>query len=217
MAHPYWTLFDLRIRTARVEIRLPNDDDLRALARLAAQGVHDPSTMPFLVPWTDAPSPLLERGVLQWGWRHRAEWTVDNWSFNGAVVVDETIVGVQHLRATDFTAQRVVSTGSWLGLEFQGRGIGKEMRAAVLHFAFEGLGARSALSGGFPDNAPSLGVSRSLGYVETGRRSVLRRGEPAETLELALDRSTWERGEHPEVVLTGLEACLDFFVAADVA
>ncbi len=215
MEHPYWPLFDLRIRTARVEIRLPDDDDLVALARLAAKGVHDPSTMPFLVPWTDSPSPLLERGMLQWGWRHRAEWAVDDWSFNGAVVVNETIVGVQALLATNFTAERVVSTGSWLGLEFQGRGIGKEMRAAILFFAFEGLGAQRADSGGFPDNAPSLGVSRSLGYVETGRHRVLRRGESAETLELTLDRSTWERGEHLDVVLTGLEACLNFFIAPD--
>ena len=55
---------------------------------------------------------------------------------------------------------RSVATGSWLGLRHQGHGIGKEMRAAVLHFAFAGLGAIEALSGAWDDNKPSLGVER---------------------------------------------------------
>src|SRR5580693_3457468 len=105
--------------------------------------------MPFLYPWTDEPSPQLERGMLQWGWRHRAEWTPDNWTFNGAVFVGGDVVGVQSVMATDFAIRRVVKTGSWLGLEHHGHGIGKEMRAAILHFAFEVLDAQEAHSGGF--------------------------------------------------------------------
>jgi len=27
MAHPYWPFFDLRIRTPRLELHVPNDDD----------------------------------------------------------------------------------------------------------------------------------------------------------------------------------------------
>jgi len=132
MGNAYWPLFDLRVRASRVEIRLPNDDDLVELARLAAKGVHDPATMPFLFPWTNEPSPLLEQGMLKWGWRHRAEWTSNNWNFNGAVFIGSEVVGVQSLMATDFAALRAVKTGSWLGLEYQGRGIGREMRSAVL-------------------------------------------------------------------------------------
>jgi hypothetical protein len=64
------------------------------LARLAAQGIHDPATMPFLKAWTDEPSPVLERGLLQWGWRHRANWTANDWTLSCAVVVDGEIVGV---------------------------------------------------------------------------------------------------------------------------
>src|ERR1700722_4227622 len=137
MENPYWPLFDLRIRTSRLEIRLPNDDDLVELASLATKGVHDPATMPFLYPWTDEPSPLLEQGMLQWGWRHRAEWTPENWNFNGAVFVDGAVVGVQSVMATNFASRRSVKSGSWLGREHQNRGIGKEMRTAILHLAFE--------------------------------------------------------------------------------
>ena len=204
MGNPYWPLFDLRINTSRVEIRLPNDEDLMALARLATRGVHDPATMPFLHPWTDESSPRLERGMMQWGWRHRAEWTPNNWSFNGAVFVNGDVVGVQSLMATDFAAFRIVKTGSWLGLEHQGKGVGKEMRTAILHFAFESLGAVEALSGGFIDNESSLKVSRTLGYEDNGRRTVLRRGIPTELLELRLEQSKWRQMKHPAVEISGL-------------
>jgi len=215
MGHPYWPLFDLRLRTGRVELRLPTDEDLVNLATLAARGVHDPSTMPFLFPWTDQPSPELERGLLQWGWRHRAGWSVDDWTFNTAVVVDGHVVGVQSLTGQDFTAQRLVKSGSWLGREYQGQGVGKEMRTAILHFAFHGLGARVAQSGGFVDNERSLRLSRSLGYTESARRVVERRGVPTEVLEVEVDRATWERQSHPLVEIVGLTPCLEFFVTSN--
>jgi hypothetical protein len=47
-------LFALRLRTPRVELRLPTEDELAQLARVAEQGIHPPEEMPFLVPWTDA-------------------------------------------------------------------------------------------------------------------------------------------------------------------
>ena len=34
MGHPFWPLFDLRVRTPTLELRLPTDDDLVAIARL---------------------------------------------------------------------------------------------------------------------------------------------------------------------------------------
>jgi RimJ/RimL family protein N-acetyltransferase len=114
--------------------------------------------------------------------------------------------------AADFTALRSVKTGSWLGVAHQGTGIGKEMRTAMLHFAFEALGALEAHSGGFIDNESSLGVSRALGYEEKGRRTVSRRGIPTEMIELRLDRSRWRETPHPDVEIHGLEECMDFFL-----
>ena len=212
MDNPFWPLFDLRIRTSRLEIRLPTDDDLVALARLAKGGVHDATSMPFLKPWTDAP---LERGLLQWGWRHRADWDPTKWSLNSAVFIDDEVVGVQDLMATDFATLRSVKTGSWLGISKHGQGIGKEMRSAILHFAFVGLGAAEALSGGWSDNASSLGVSKALGYSENGRRLGLQRGVATELIDLRLTRDEWDKQEHPRVEIEGLDGCLDFFVAQE--
>lgn len=213
MENPFWPLFDLRIRTSRVEIRLPTDNDLVALAHLAQRGIHDANSMPFLKAWTDAPSPEMERGLLQWGWRHRAQWNANKWTFSGAVFVNGEVVGVQDLMATDFATLRSVKTGSWLGIENHRQGIGKEMRSAILHFAFAGLGAVEALSGGWSDNNSSLGVSRALGYRENGRHLGLQRDKPAEMIDLRLTRVEWDELAHPNVEITGLENCRDFFVA----
>lgn len=66
---------------------------------------------------------------------------------------------------------RQVSTASWLGLHHQRQGIGTEMRAAVLHLAFAGLGAVDALSGAFEDNPSSFSVSEKLATNSTASSS----------------------------------------------
>src|SRR5262249_53326179 len=84
--HPYWPLFDLRIRTPRLELRVPDDGDLIDLATLAALGVHADSFMPFNVPWTDEPSPKRERDLMQWQWRNRSECSPVCWRLAFAAV-----------------------------------------------------------------------------------------------------------------------------------
>jgi RimJ/RimL family protein N-acetyltransferase len=167
--------------------------------------------MPFSLPWTDQPSPQLERGALQYVWRSRAEWTPERWALVLAVARDGQLVGVQEVSATDFVSLRSVETGSWLGRPFQGAGTGKEMRAAVLHLAFAGLGAARAVSGAWHDNPASIGVSRSLGYADNGGDTKLRRGVPDRQVRFVLDRTAWERTRRPDIVIEGLDPCLELF------
>ena len=209
MAHPYWPLFDLRVRTPRLEVRLPRDEELAELAALAAAGVHDPETMPFAIPWTDAASPELEREALRWWWRQRAEWVPGAWTLTGGVFEGGRIVGVQDLSARDFATTRVVKTGSWLGMAYQGRGIGTEMRAAVLHLAFAGLGALEAHSAAWHDNPASLAVSRKLGYRENGCELTARRGRPERMVNLRLERDWWTPRD--DITIEGLEPCRELF------
>ncbi len=206
-----WPLFDLRVATPRLVLRYATDDDLFALADLASRGVHDPATMPFTIPWTDAEPAALRRGTLQWFWRQRAEWSVESWHLAFVVVVEGRVVGTQSIIGEQFLKLREVATGSWLGREHQGQGIGKEMRAAVVQFGFVGLDAQYALTGAFHDNAPSLAVTRSLGYEEEGRRRVLRRDEPDWIVGYRLARETWEPRRRDDIVIEGLEPCLDLF------
>ncbi|HET6795212.1 MAG TPA: GNAT family protein [Acidimicrobiales bacterium] len=213
MAHPHWPLFDVVIRTPRLELRYPDDSLLFELAEVAADGVHDPDKMPFMQPWTRADSPELERNALKFWWGIRSSWSPESWGFPAVVLSGGRVVGVQDVNAKSFAVTRAVTTGSWLGRRHQGRGIGKEMRAAVLHLAFAGLGAEVAYSGAFDDNPASLGVSRSLGYVENGDFVHDREGRPAREIMLKLTRSEWERRRRDDIAVDGLEACIDWFGA----
>ena len=103
----------------------------KARAALTARGIHDPAFMPFAFPWTDVPSPQLERNTMQFYWRTRAEMSPADWNLNFAVMVDGRVVGSTGMITHDFPNTRRFETGSWLGSEFQGRGIGKEMRVAT--------------------------------------------------------------------------------------
>jgi RimJ/RimL family protein N-acetyltransferase len=212
--HAFWPLFDLVVRTPRLEIRLPREEEFGALLAVIAAGIHDPATMPFTTPFTDRPLPERERESAQWWWRQRAEWRAERWNLTGAVFVDGEVVGVQDINATDFATLRSVHTGSWLGLAHQGQGLGKEMRQAILHLAFAGLEALEAHSGAFFDNEASLATSRSVGYQPNGEALGLRRGAAARMINVRIDRALWEVRRRDDIELVGLEGCLDMFVGA---
>ncbi len=204
-----WPLFGLSVHTPRLTLRYADDDLGAALMELAAaDGVHDPAEMPFTMPWTRTASPQLEREGLQRYWRGRALTSPDSWTLPFAVHEGDHLVGQQNLRATDFGTLRSVGSASWVTRPAQGRGIGREMRAAVLHLAFDGLGAELATSGAFEDNYASLAVSRSLGYVDNGWDLTARDGLPVRDVRLVLDRAAWESTRRDDIRVDGLEPCL---------
>jgi RimJ/RimL family protein N-acetyltransferase len=204
----HWPLYGLRIRTPRLELRLPDNEELAALGELAARGVHDPALMPFAYPWTDLPPAERARSVMQFSWRCLGSWTPGNWSLPLCVFKDGVVVGLQEIAAGDFAVLREVRTGSWLGADHQGQGIGTEMRAAVLHLAFAGLGAEHARSEAFADNPASFAVSRKLGYQPDGIARHVVRGRPVDSQRVRLTRDHWEAGPRIEATLDGLPACL---------
>ena len=203
MTHP-WPFFGLRITTPRLELRPPTDDDLAALAEVVDRGVHPPDFMPFSIPWTEWGAVSF----MQYHWRCRGTLTPTAWDLPLATVIDGEVVGVQGVSATEFLVRREVSTGSWLGQAHQGKGIGKEMRAAILHFAFEGLGADTAVSAARIGNQSSLGVSSALGYEDDGIEIVGIKGEAVRQTRLRLDRAAWEQHRRDDVVIEGLGPCL---------
>jgi RimJ/RimL family protein N-acetyltransferase len=205
------------VETPRLVLRFPSTGDLADLADLAEAGIHGPSYMPFLTPWTVEPPRERARAVLRWHWERWAAWRPELWNLDFVVVRDRVVVGTQGIGATDFAVVGEVRTGSWLGLAHQGAGIGTEMRAAVLHLAFAGLGARWARSMAFADNAASLGVSRALGYVDDGIGYVARQGSVAMERRLRLSCETWKATSRIPVQIRGLDACRDWFGAPEPA
>jgi RimJ/RimL family protein N-acetyltransferase len=208
----YWPLFDLVVRTPRLELRLLREEEFADLVAVVDAGIHEPGAMPFDIPWTDVEPQQRARESAQWMWRHRANWSPDNWTLTCGVFMDGKPIGVQDVRAEHFRAVRSVETGSWLGRASQGQGLGREMREAILHLAFAGLGAGEALSGAFEDNAASLATSRAVGYAENGEARGRRRDGSGRTIRFRLGRDDWERRRRSDIELVGLEGCLDMFV-----
>ena len=206
-----WPLFGLWIQTPRLTLRYPTDGDLGELNALANKGIHDPAVMPFDMPWTDEPPEIRPQHSLQFYWGARANWKPTSWHLTMMVKEGDAVVGVQGMVATDFAIKRQVGTGSWVGQGYQGRGVGKEMRAAILHLAFSGLGAERAISAAFENNAASLAVSRALGYVENGDDIGAPRGTPVRQIRWLLTRQAWEKNRRDDIQIHGLDACLAMF------
>ena len=210
MGSDHWPLFDLEITTPLLTLRYLDDTLAAALVDVARRGVHDPAVMPFSIPWTDLPSPRMEQEAMRFYARTRADVSPAAWNLQFAVIVDGDVLGACDVMANNFSTLRQFTTGSWLGREFHGRGLGKEMRMAALTLGFEGLGAAYALTGAWHDNAASLGVTRSLGYVEEGRRRELRRGQPDEIVGYRMAREHWDTIRRDDVTLIGIDATRDF-------
>ena len=139
------------------------------------QGRHPPARRDAVRrPVVDRRVPEFERGFLSHHWEARASWSIDDWRLNLMVEADGRPIGSQSAWGHAFPVHRTVDTGSWLGREFQGRGLGKEMRSAVLSFVFDGLGAGFAESSAFLDNAASNAVSRA----SATRRTAAERSRP---------------------------------------
>ncbi len=207
----HFPAFALEVRTPRLTLRFPDDDDLADLAELGALGVHADDAMPFTVPWTRVPPPYQQRNTLQYFWTQRATLQADAWNLPLVTVVDDRIVGSQGVFTTEWKVSRTVETGSWLGREFQGQGIGKEMRLTILHLAFDGFGAERATTFAYEDNPASLAVTRALGYRPNGQDRVARGDRPVLLHRFVMDRADFAALRRPDIEVIGAAAVAAVF------
>ena len=98
--HP-WPLFGLRITTPRLELRIPDDDDLVELFEAARAGIHPADEMPFGIPWTDGIQEpgRARRASSPFTGRRAGRSRPERWSLPFAVIEDGRIVGTQELMA----------------------------------------------------------------------------------------------------------------------
>ncbi len=128
----------------------------------------------------------MARGIAlhQTYWRALGGWRPESWDLLFAVLAGGEVVGVQSLDGRDFARRRTLETWSFLLPAARGRGLGKEMRRAVLALAFDHLGALA-------------------GEIEDGVDLMLR---------MRLTRERWRAsGGAPDVAVTGVEACRYLF------
>jgi RimJ/RimL family protein N-acetyltransferase len=204
-----YPLLNLRVRTPRLVLAGATDELLERLIPVVRAGVVGAGPLPF-----DDPMSLYEDSPeREWRWL-RAIWAgrarVDRswWRLYFVVMVNGEPAGVQDLTGVQFAALGTVSTFSWLGPEYRGRGVGTEMRAAVLHLAFAGLAAREAASEAFADNQASNRVSEALGYEPDGTSWATRRGDAAPLKRWKLTRERWETTRRTDIELVGVQECL---------
>src|SRR3954470_12314023 len=205
-----WPLAHLRLTTGDLTLRPVAETDLDLLGALLPDDVElDP----------EAPRPFgltgrAERSLVlrQEYWRHLGAWTPAAWRLPMIVFRGGIPVGMQELEGKDdFLESRTVDSSSWLIESARGRGIGKAMRTAVLTLAFDGLDAAAAVSEAWHDNTASLGVSRSLGYVDDSERQHPRGDGTDRMVGLRLDRMAWHATPRPRVRTEGLDACRHLF------
>ncbi|WP_151084316.1 GNAT family N-acetyltransferase [Nocardioides cynanchi] len=203
-----WPFFDLRVSCGEVLLRGVTDADLDPLlAVLPGDLEHDPRSERLAELDDEADHRRLFTANL---WKHRGSWSPASWCLELAVEVDGAVVGVQALEGDDFPLLRTVDSYSWLTAGVRGRGLATSLRTGVLALAFDHLGAVAAVSSATMDNAPSLAVSRRLGYADNGV-SLIRTAAGAEQLQhLRLTRERWLADAH-DVEVTGIEACLPWF------
>jgi RimJ/RimL family protein N-acetyltransferase len=189
-----WPLFGLELCTPRLTLRPVRDADLPAVVDAARAGIHDPAVMPFGVPWTDAPDEVMVRELVRHQWRTRAAISPRSWSVSFAVYLGERLVGVQDVLSRDLSRRRTIESASWLVQSMHGQGIGTEMRAAILLWAFDHLGAEVAESSAAAWNTASLRVSAKLGYELNGvTRQNPRRHEVFDEQRVRLLRDSFVR------------------------
>ncbi|PJI85688.1 GNAT family N-acetyltransferase [Luteimicrobium subarcticum] len=208
-----WPFPALRVVSGDLELRYLDDSTLDELAHLAADGVHAPDAMPFLVPWSRGTPSEVARRVLAFQWQTRGALA----SGEGPLRLELAVfhrgapVGVQGFSGRDVPVVRTVETGSWLGRRHQGQGLGTRMRRVMLHLLFEGFGLTEATTTAFVDNAPSNGVTRRLGYTPEGTELVARDGSPVVVNRYRLTREAWlAQPGRPDVVMHGVEPVRSF-------
>ncbi len=200
---------NVQAHTPRLSLLGATDELLERLVPVVRKGVVTAAPWPFDDPMSlYKDSPDREWAWLRGVWAGRGRVSDTFWRLYFVVVVDGEPVGMQDLIGTNFSAFGTVETFSWLSAAARGRGLGKEMRQAVLHLAFAGLGARQADSGAFFDNHASNRVSQALGYQPNGVDWATRRGDAAEINRWRLTREQWSMRRRDDIELVGVAECL---------
>ena len=199
-----WPPYGLVVEAGGLRMTALREADVPEVLDVVAGGLHDPSWTPFLFPWTDAPAEEMPANYLRF-YASTLTRTVDgDVSLELVVRRNGQVIGMQGMNGPDVAGTRRLETGSWLGLPFQGQGLGTRMRRMMCALAFDGLGLDAVTSSAWEDNAASRRVSEKVGYRETGRGESERRGVPTAEVFYELRPEDLVPGDEP-VRITGAE------------
>ena len=200
-----WPPYGLVVEAGDLRMTALREADVPEVLDVVAGGIHDPSWTPFLFPWTDAPAEEMPANYLRF-YASTLTRTVDgDVSLELVVRRNGRVIGMQGMNGPDVAGTRRVETGSWLGLPFQGQGLGTRMRRMMCALAFDGLGLDAVTSSAWEDNAASRRVSEKVGYRETGRGQAERRGVPTGEVFFELRPEGFVHGDEPVRIMGAAE------------
>ncbi len=168
-------------------MRPMRDADFPEVLAVAHAGIHDPGLDAVLLPVDrrDGRPTSSGRSCSTTGGRGPS-CSAAKWALDLGVWHEGRFVGVQGVSTEDFLVTRTGETGSWLGQQFHGRGIGTLMRQAMCVLCLDHLGFEEVMSAAFSDNPASLAVSRKVGYRRNGEQRLARKGVVASNVKLVL-------------------------------
>ena len=200
-----WPPYGLVVEAGDLRMTALREADVPEVLHVVAGGIHDPSWTPFLFPWTDAPAEEMPANYLRF-YASTLTRTVDGGvSLELVVRRNGRVIGMQGMNGPDVAGTRRLETGSWLGLPFQGQGLGTRMRRMMCALAFDGLGLDAVTSSAWEDNTASRRVSEKVGYRETGRGQGERRGVPTGEVYCELRPEELVRGDEPVRIMGAAE------------
>ncbi|MDE0572478.1 GNAT family N-acetyltransferase [Demequina sp. B12] len=204
-----WPAAALSVRAGDLELRWMDDALLLDVADLAGQGIHADGATPFTVPWTQGTPDQVARNALTYQWSARNQVSPQVLVLELAVLRDGKPVGVQAAHSTNWAVLKEAETGSWLGLDYHGQGIGTRMRIMMLALMFDGLGAAHITSAAYDDNGPSNAVSRKAGYQPDGLLRDVRQGEAAILNRWRMTRERWSEVRDHNLGVLGAPLVID--------
>ena len=202
--HKFKSLYQIIIKTPRLELRIPNEDEIVKLAELASGGVHKAGKEYYNADWLRVQFPNNKEILSLWIQKDLKNWDIDNWSFLFAAFYQKTPIGMQHIFSKNFVKTRTFGTGVWLGLEYQGQGFATEMGQVVLYLGFEIFGAKEAYAGVWKKNKASLQLLNKLGYIYNGRYIELLNDKPEVNIRMRLTRDVWKKKRLNNIIVEGI-------------
>ncbi|MGE3269693.1 MAG: GNAT family N-acetyltransferase [Chloroflexota bacterium] len=159
--------------STEIEIRPVRPED--------AEGVHQLRLLPTVIDGTLAtPSQRIEET------RQRiAGLSPDTHSF--VALAEGQIVGMAGLHLKSGKLRHTASLGMMVHDQFQGRGIGRRLLAALLEMADSYLGLVRVELEVFPDNIRAINLYERAGFEHEGRKRM----------------AVWRHGEHGDVLIMG--------------
>ena len=212
MTHPLWPLFDLRIRSEHLVLRLPTDDELDRPCR--AGPIRHPRRGRDAVRGAvvDAAEPRVRDRIrpapLDDAWRRgRPRNGGSTWPSSGTA--SSSPPRRSRPKASRSTTWSTPARGSPGGSS--GRGSARRCGARSWRSPSTISVPSVAESEAFLDNAASNAVSQSLGYEPNGFGRLAPEGVSRETAKYRMTRAVWEARPRPTVEVDGLDRCRALF------